>query len=126
MNQSAEDKKLCARMKEIRDLIKEFGLTLVGYDPGISAAVDAKPKLAWDRWSGPIRLNQNEWEWLEPLLQELRMRRKQVSVDAERLISWVTDPKRKPANIAFTEGPERQAAYWMEIAMKQPHQKGRK
>lgn len=34
--------------------------------------------------------------------------------DADRIIEWVKDPKRKPANTAFTEGPERQIAYLIE------------
>lgn len=119
---TAADKALVARMKEIRELIKEFGLTLCGYDPGISAYVDSRPKLIPSSWNGPFKLDDIEWAWLEPLLVELRMRRKQTAVDAERLIAWITDPKRKPANTAFTEGPERQTAYWMEIAMKQLNQ----
>lgn len=31
--------------------------------------------------------------------------------DMDRLIGWLTDPNRPPANVAFTEGPERQIAY---------------
>lgn len=31
--------------------------------------------------------------------------------DAKRLIDWLSDPHHKPANLAFTEGPERQVAY---------------
>lgn len=34
--------------------------------------------------------------------------------DASRLIEWINDPNRKHANIAFTEGPERQVAYAIE------------
>lgn len=34
--------------------------------------------------------------------------------DAERVCAWIRDKKRKPANIAFTEGPERQIAYAVE------------
>lgn len=36
--------------------------------------------------------------------------------DAERVIAWARDPNRKPASLAFTAGPERQAAYWIEWA----------
>lgn len=35
---------------------------------------------------------------------------------ADRVIAWATDPNRKPAINAFTAGPERQAAYWIEWA----------
>jgi formylmethanofuran dehydrogenase subunit E len=38
-------------------------------------------------------------------------------MDTERLLSWMNDPYRKPANLAFTAGAERQVAYWMEMAM---------
>lgn len=34
--------------------------------------------------------------------------------DPARVIKWAYDPARKPANTAFTDGPERQAAYWIE------------
>lgn len=36
--------------------------------------------------------------------------------DAECVIAWARDPNRKPASLAFTAGPERQAAYWIEWA----------
>ncbi len=39
--------------------------------------------------------------------------------DAARVIAWARDPERKPANSAFTDGPERQAAYWIEWAQSQ-------
>lgn len=35
---------------------------------------------------------------------------------AARVLEWMRDPKRKPAQLAFTAGAERQAAYWIEIA----------
>lgn len=36
--------------------------------------------------------------------------------DAARVIAWANDPQRQRANTAFTAGPERQAAYWIEWA----------
>ncbi len=36
--------------------------------------------------------------------------------DAARVLEWMRTPNRKPAQMAFTHGPERQAAYWIEIA----------
>lgn len=65
-------------MKEIRELIKEFGLTLCGHDPGISAYVDGRPELKASSWNGPFKLDDVEWNWLEPLLKELRDRRRGV------------------------------------------------
>jgi len=40
--------------------------------------------------------------------------------DASRVLEWMRDPNRKPAQLAFTHGPERQAAYWIEIAQSEP------
>lgn len=40
----------------------------------------------------------------------------QTTADAGRVLEWMRTPDRKPANLAFTDGPERQAAYWIEIA----------
>ena len=37
-------------------------------------------------------------------------------MDSQRVLSWMQDPLRKPANVAFTEGDERQAAYLIELA----------
>lgn len=37
--------------------------------------------------------------------------------DTERVTAWIRDPKRKAANIAFTEGPERQIAYAVEALL---------
>jgi hypothetical protein len=34
--------------------------------------------------------------------------------NADRVIAWINEPKRKPAMLAFTEGPERQIAYAIE------------
>lgn len=35
--------------------------------------------------------------------------------DPARVLEWMHSDDRKPANLAFTAGPERQAAYWIEI-----------
>lgn len=40
----------------------------------------------------------------------------QPVADAARVIEWATSTPRKAAAHAFTEGPERQAAYWIEWA----------
>lgn len=45
--------------------------------------------------------------------------------DAARVIEWATDPNRKPSHIAFTAGPERQAAYWIEWAWANRAQEGK-
>jgi hypothetical protein len=44
--------------------------------------------------------------------------------DASRVLEWMRDPNRKPAQLAFTHGPERQAAYWIEIAQAETVSRG--
>lgn len=73
---TAEDKALLARMKDLRELLAEFGLRLSGYDPGVTALINDKPGLRGDGWGGePITFDSVEWKWLEPLLVELRQLR---------------------------------------------------
>lgn len=43
--------------------------------------------------------------------------------NAARVIAWAQDPDRKPATTAFTAGPERQAAYWIEWAWQKAQRK---
>lgn len=38
--------------------------------------------------------------------------------DIRRIVAWLEDPHRKPANTAFTEGPERQIAYLFEMFLR--------
>ena len=45
-----------------------------------------------------------------------RAEQAQPVADAARVIEWATSTPRKAAVHAFTEGPERQAAYWIEWA----------
>lgn len=40
--------------------------------------------------------------------------------DVQRVMAWMHDPQRTLANLAFTEGPERQAAYLVEMALSSP------
>ena len=40
--------------------------------------------------------------------------------DASRVLEWMRAPNRKTAQLAFTHGPEHQAAYWIEIAQSEP------
>lgn len=40
--------------------------------------------------------------------------------DTARVLEWMRTPNRKAAQFAFTEGQERQAAYWIEIAQSEP------
>lgn len=75
---TAEDRKLVARMKEIRELIAEFGLTLRGFDPGVTASFKDNPAIRGrGYWGEAVSFDTNEWKWLEPLLKELLEYRKE-------------------------------------------------
>jgi len=71
-----------------------------------------------------IRCGQCAWDgyvWAVELLDEkdqkildLELKLANKYANAERVIEWINDPTRKPAILAFTEGPERQIAYAVE------------
>lgn len=49
-----------------------------------------------------------------------RVKRLLDYADAGRLIAWIRDKDRQPANTAFTAGPERQVAYAVEEVLYRP------
>lgn len=79
---TAADKALVNRMKEIRELLSEFDIALSGYDPGVTGYFKddrAKAVIGGDGngfWGEPFSLNRATWEWLEPLLAELKALRR--------------------------------------------------
>ena len=95
--EAAENKQLQERAKYLRELLKEFGLNLCGFDPGVSAYWDAHPELRPSAWNGPINLDQNEWRWIEPLLIELRDRRRGTynTPDADSVPREFRKPKKR-------------------------------
>jgi hypothetical protein len=60
-----EQRVIIARADELRNLVKEFGLELIGFDPGISASI-----IKWPNYS--VHFDETEWAWLRPLLEELK------------------------------------------------------
>ena len=75
MTRAKGDKALLARMKELRELLSEFGATLCGYNPGVTAFLPNN--IRGEGWMGEsLSFDGIEWAWLEPLLKELRDRRK--------------------------------------------------
>ena len=56
-------KKTVARMNKAKYLLANFGLSLIGFDPGVLA-------ITKDGYS--ISFDGIEWKWLEPLLLELQ------------------------------------------------------
>lgn len=55
------------RHEELKALLAEFGLRLTAWEPGVAAR---------DK-GGPLDFGDREWQWLEPLLRELKQRREQ-------------------------------------------------
>ena len=58
-----KERAIVKRMDSIRTLLKEFGLNLRAYDPGVTA-VDSQYRV--------YDFPQHVWEWLEPILQRAR------------------------------------------------------
>lgn len=54
---------------------------------------------------------------LQRELSELKIACANRHADADRVVAWINDPKRKPSYTAFTEGPERQIAYAIEAVL---------
>jgi hypothetical protein len=65
LRKASED--LAKRSEGLQDLLLEFGLRLAGFDPGVLAR-GIKDGMSYN-------FDRHEWEWLEPLLAELRRRR---------------------------------------------------
>jgi len=61
------EKALVKRMDSVEELMSYFNARLRGYDPGVSAFVGDRNDL--------IQFDGESWQWLEPLLIELRERR---------------------------------------------------
>ncbi len=69
-----ECKRLIAERDELRAILSEFGATLSGWDPGVTAYLPSK---RGDGWMGEsLTFDGIEWSWLKPLLEELRDWRK--------------------------------------------------
>lgn len=69
-----ESRRLIKERNSLRSLLKEFGARLAGWDPGVTALL---PGLRGDGYFGEaLSFSQTEWDWLRPLLEELRRLRK--------------------------------------------------
>jgi hypothetical protein len=77
---SKADRAIIARAAHLRSLLAEFGVTLAGFDPGVTANIIGKPAGSPGMrgagfWGEHLSFSAREWGWLEPLLIELRERR---------------------------------------------------
>ena len=73
--EAVEAKAAVDRSIELRELLDEFGLTLHSFDPGVHAFLD-------EPFSLSIHFDGQVWNWIEPLLKELRARRRTPYVKA--------------------------------------------
>lgn len=60
-------------------------------------------------------------DMLKSEIQALREERTNSLADIERIFAWLDNPRRKPAILSFTEGPERQVAYRFENLLHGEH-----
>lgn len=54
---------------------------------------------------------------LEAEIHRLKVERANELANVERIVAWMNDPQRKRAVSAFTDSPERQLAYWIEMRL---------
>jgi hypothetical protein len=59
--------KLAEEMKRCSELLKEFGLQVFAYSPGVQATPIGK-----EAFKKSMSFDADEWRWLKPLLEELR------------------------------------------------------
>ena len=71
-SQASENRKIRERAKQLRELLREFGAVLSGFDPGASAMIKGVPGKGDGYWGEQLSFTGLEWKWLEPLLVELR------------------------------------------------------
>ena len=73
----SETAAIIKRATFLRRLLKENGLILGGFDPGVLAYQRAGKNPFTKQWHAvPINFGNTEWRWLEPLLLELRRLRR--------------------------------------------------
>ena len=77
MRTRKETKAILKRMTFVRRLLKENGLILAGYDPGVLAVRRIGKNPFTKQWhTVSLNFESAEWGWLEPLLLELRKLRR--------------------------------------------------
>lgn len=64
-----DDRRTIARINRTRSVLKYFGMTPQGYDPGVMGRLDSN--------GASIDLSTAALNWIQPLLEELRKRRKE-------------------------------------------------
>jgi hypothetical protein len=77
-----ETQQIIKRMTFLRRLLKENGLMLSGYDPGVTAYKKIGKDFDGRDRCVSMNFERAEWAWLEPLLVELRSLRRRVRKDS--------------------------------------------
>lgn len=74
---SRETERIVQRADFLRDLLREFGVVLGGFDPGVLAHQrTGTMNYRGEEHTVTLDFGRAQWAWLEPLLVELRDRRK--------------------------------------------------
>lgn len=77
---SKETRAIIKRATFLRRLLKENGLILHSFDPGVAALKKIGKNPFTKQWhTASFNFDRAEWGWLEPLLLELRKYRKQFA-----------------------------------------------
>ena len=77
----AEIDKITRRAGFLRRLLKENGLVLGGFDPGVLAYIKVGKDFMGVERSVSIDFDRQQWGWLEPKLLELRKLRRYAAHD---------------------------------------------
>lgn len=96
-------------MDDVDGLIEQLrdGCMMVAEDDTIQPNVD-EMRSAMNQAADELSRLRDDVNFLRPLAQ--------AGFDVQRVMEWSESSPRKPANIAFTSGGERQAAYLIENA----------
>lgn len=82
---SKETRAIIKRATFLRRLLKENGLILGGFDPGVLAIKRVGKNHFTKKWhTVSLNFDSHEWGWLEPLLLELRKHRKQFAANESK------------------------------------------
>jgi hypothetical protein len=74
--EKARRKAIEKRANELDSLLAEFDIQLSGFDPGVMGYIKSKVKDGVYSTSDTINVDASTWNWLKPILEELRDKRK--------------------------------------------------
>lgn len=115
--EKAADKALHERVKKVQELLADFGVTLCGIDPGVTGSIAGQTGRGPGYWGEQLSLDKRAWDWIKPLLEELRtykmhslglqpksMRTVGPKLSAVKLCEKRVEEKRTYGTVAWTVG----------------------